>query len=237
MNRITAIFFPPKCPYCSRIISHDMTECITCRAMFPKAPRIEPLPGGEICIAPFSYDSRVRAAIEDYKFRGKSFNCHSFGSAVANAIKTVYYKDMEFEVITSVPMSVDRKHKRGFNQSELIARYAAKLLGKPYVEMMYRDKGGAVQHELTIEQRRNKPEDHTFHAIDPEKIKERSILLIDDIITSGVTMSDCCRVLKENGAERILCAAAAMSLSYNVSSDKAFSYHSAKNGLLKERNI
>ena len=209
MNRFLAVFFPPKCPYCSKAIRYDQTECIVCRAGFPKMPRIALLPTGEICIAPFTYNTNVRKAMLEYKFRGRKFNSESFASALAYAINTVYTKDMTFEVITCVPMSSERKKVRGFNQSELIAKNAARILGKPFEQLLYRDKGAAVQHELSYHERINN-KDNTFHAIHPEKIKGRKILLIDDIMTSGMTLSACCGVLKENGADRILCSAVAM---------------------------
>lgn len=214
MNRILSIFFPHKCPYCDKILKYDMTECLVCRAEFPKVPRIEPLPTGEICVAPFTYNGVIRKAISEYKFKGKRFNSHSLAGAVASTIKNVYYKDMSFEVITCVPMSKERKKDRGFNQAELIARYAAEILDKPFEELLYRDDGAAVQHEMTYEQRISNADD-TFHIKDPEKVKGKKLLLIDDVMTTGTTLSKCSALLKESGAERVFCASVAIAKGYS----------------------
>ncbi len=216
MNRILAIFFPPKCPYCDKPIRYDMTECLVCRAKFPKVPRIEPIPTGEICVAPFTYSTEVRKAIIEYKFRGKKFNSESLAGALANTIRNVYYKDMSFEIITCVPMSAERKKKRGFNQSELIARYASKLLDKPFENLLYRDTGAAIQHEMTYEQRITTKDD-TYHVLDNADIKGKKLLLIDDVMTTGTTLSKCSALLKESGAERVFCASVAIAKGYSFS--------------------
>ena len=213
MNRILSIFYPRKCPYCSKSLKYDMTECIVCRAEFPKVPRIEALPTGEICIAPFTYNGAVRKAITEYKFKGKRFNRYSLAGAVAAAIKNVYNKDMSFELITCVPMSKDRKMERGFNQAELIARCVSELLEKPFEKLLYRDDGAALQHELTYKQRITAA-DNSFHVIAPDKVRGKKLLLIDDIMTTGTTLSRCSALLKDCGAERVFCASVAISREY-----------------------
>lgn len=215
MNRLLAFFFPPKCPYCSAPISHDMTECLVCRTKFPVHPRIEALPSGEICVAPFTYSESVRKAILDFKFHGYKFNSESLASAVANSIREVYCKDMGFEMITCVPMSKDRKKVRGFNQSELIAALAAKKLNKPYASLMYRDNGAALQHKKSYEQRINS-EDKSFHIMQDADIKGKKLLLIDDVMTTGTTLSRCSALLRKGGAERVLCAAIAIVKEYSM---------------------
>ncbi len=209
MNRLLALFFPPKCPYCGAAIPHDMTECLICRANFPEHPRIEALPSGEVCIAPFTYSEKVRKAIIDFKFHGNRFNSESLAAAVAASVREVYYKDMGFEFITCVPMSRDRKKVRGFNQSELIATLAAKQLDKPFVSLLYRDNGAAVQHQKTYEQRIN-DEDDSFHIVQDAVIKDKNLLLIDDVMTTGTTLSRCSALLRKAGAGRVLCAAVAI---------------------------
>lgn len=215
MNRLLSIFYPRKCPYCSKPLKHDMTECLVCRAEFPKVPRIEALPTGEICVAPFTYMGAVRRAICDYKFNGKKFNGYSLSEAVLSSIKDVYYKDMGFEIITCVPMSKDRKNERGFNQSEFIAKYVAEQLGKPFENLLCRDSGAAVQHEMTYKERISNNDD-SFHIVSSDKVRGKKLLLIDDIMTTGMTLSRCSTILRESGAERVFCASVAISKEYGI---------------------
>lgn len=214
MNRLLSIFFPNHCPYCSELIPYNMNECKCCRATFPLEPQVELTPTGEICIAPFVYDGKVRLAIEGFKFRGRLSNGCSLSAAISRAVKMTYGKDMDYELVTCVPMSNDRKRKRGFNQSEVLAEKAAAELQKPFIRLLKRESGAPVQHELSYKERIAQRSDTTIHLTDPELVKGKSILLIDDVMTTGTTLSNCCRILHEGGAARILCAVAAMTRSY-----------------------
>lgn len=188
-----------------------------CRAQFPRYPRIEPVPSGEVCVAPFSYDSSVRQAIINYKFNGKKFNAKSFASAVSTVVENVY-KDMDFEVVCCVPLSRQRQKQRGFNQSELIARAVADYFNKPFEMLLIKNKDNVEQHTLSATDRIKNVLD-VYALTDSEKVRNKKILLIDDIATTGNTLAECCRTLKTGGADRILCAAIAITgeskLEYN----------------------
>ena len=175
---------------------------------FPKYPRIEPIPSGEICTAPFSYDSTVREAVINYKFRGRRYNAKSFSEAICRVVENVY-KDMSFDVVSCVPLSKERKRGRGFNQSEIVARNVAQYFGKPFENLIIKTVNNAEQHNLSAEER-IKNVIGVYSPADTEKIKGRKILLVDDVVTTGNTLAECCRVLKNSGAERIICAAIAI---------------------------
>ncbi len=206
---ILSVFFPPKCPYCSKIISRNLNECIVCRAQFPKYPRIEPVPSGEICVAPFSYDSTVRQAIINYKFKGKRYNAKSFSCALCGVIENIY-KDMDFDVVCCVPLSAKRKRQRGFNQSEIIARNVAEYFEKPFESLLIKKIDNKEQHSLSAEDR-IKNVIGVYSPKNLDAIKGRKILIIDDVATTGNTLAECCKVLKDNGAEFVICATAAIS--------------------------
>ncbi len=201
--------FPPKCPYCERTIRYDMTECLCCRAAYPLDPRIEITPKGDICIAPFTYEGNVAQALRNFKFRKTVFNSRSFSAAIVSAIRKTYYKDMDFEIVTDVPLTHSRIRKRGYNQSELIARHVARLTDKPFEELLERTVDSEYQHYLGREER-IKHNKRYYNVISAEQVKGKTILLIDDIMTSGATLSSCSEVLKDAGAERVLCASVAI---------------------------
>ena len=205
---ILSLLFPPKCPYCSKNISRSLAECPVCRAQFPKYPQIKTIPSGEICIAPFFYDTSVRNAIVNYKFRGRKFNAKSLSLAVSKTVENVY-KDMDFEIVSCVPLSAERLHERGFNQSELIAEKVAKYFEKPYEPLLRKIKNNSEQHNLSAKER-EKNVIGVYSVIDEQKVSGKKILFIDDVATTGNTLAECCRTLKNSGAERILCAAAAI---------------------------
>ena len=204
---ILSLLFPPKCPYCSKTISRNLTECSVCKAQFPEIPKIKPLPSGEICVAPFFYDTAVRNAIINYKFKGKKFNAKSFAIAVCNDVEQVY-KVTDFEIVACVPLSAERQRERGFNQSEIVAEKIAQYFKKPYEPLLKKTKNNSEQHKLSAKER-EKNVTGVYSVIDEEKVRGKKILLIDDVATTGNTLAECCRTLKNSGADKILCAAIA----------------------------
>lgn len=207
-NRFLSIFMPNRCPYCMEIISSHMTECAACRVHFPLSPRIEPVPSGAVCAAPFTYDATVREAMIRYKFQHKKTYADSFAGAVARVVSEVY-KDMRIDVVTAVPLSAQSLQERGYNQSELVARKAGNLLNIRYEALLLKNKQNRVQHELNYEERITNVQG-VYIAPRPANVLGKTILLVDDIMTTGSTLSECCRVLKRNGAKRVLCVVVAM---------------------------
>ena len=204
---LLSAIFPPKCPYCKTILSYGMSECAVCREQFPDYPRTEHIPSGEMCVSPFTYDSRVRQAIIDYKFHGRKFNSESFAKILAHTVDGVY-GDSDFETVTSVPLSKARQNERGYNQSELIAVKTAKILGKRYERLLVKTKNNREQHGLNAEER-IKNVVGVYSVTNRQKIIGKSILIVDDVITTGYTLSECCCTLKKGGAAKVLCAAVA----------------------------
>ncbi len=203
------LLFPPKCPYCSCSLTYNMTECASCRNAFPPVPRIEYTPSGDICTAPFTYEGIVADALKDYKFRGNLFNAKSFSAAMVSALKAAGANITETDVITCVPMTKGRRKKRGFNQAEILAKKTAALLGKPFRNLLWRDVESVYQHYLEKEERKIQNKNY-YSCISIDDVRGKKILLIDDIMTSGATLSSCCGVLKDNGAESVICAVTAI---------------------------
>ena len=202
-------FFPHQCPYCRKIIRSGLTECEECLRNFPKEPKKMMTPVGILCIAPFAYEAAVRNSIIDFKFHGSSFNARSYAKAVCHAIE--YYELLDdFDIITFVPLSKERRHERGFDQSELTAKYVGELLHKQSKALLQKTRQNKNQHDLNLSERIMNVKG-VYAAVNTEFIKNRNILLMDDIATTGNTLAECCRILKENGAGNIICAAIAIS--------------------------
>lgn len=205
---IISLFFPAKCPYCSAAIGRKLTECTVCRGQFPKYPQIKHLPSGEICAAPFLYDSTVRQAIVNYKFYSKKYNAGSFSSAICGTVESVY-KITDFDVVCCVPLSKERRKQRGFNQSEIIAVNVSLYFSKPFENLLCKTVNNKEQHKLSAEDRA-KNVIGVYSVTDLKKVNGRKILLIDDVATTGNTLAECCRVLKSGGAEMVICAVVAI---------------------------
>lgn len=209
VNFVLSMFFPDRCPYCKKVIRYGMTECEDCLEELYGTPRKIVTFAGIPCIAPFAYQAKVRDSLIDFKFRGNAFNAKSYAKAVCHAVEYYGLHD-EFDIITFVPLSQKRKNERGFDQSELTAQYIGELLDKKVKVLLQKTRQNKNQHDLNLSERILNVKG-VYAAVNTELIKNRNILLIDDIATTGNTLAECCRILKENGAGNIICAAIAIS--------------------------
>ncbi|MEO5859214.1 MAG: phosphoribosyltransferase family protein [Pyrinomonadaceae bacterium] len=108
------------------------------------------------------------------------------------------------DLIVPVPLSAKRAVERGFNQAEVVASYAAKILGKSVDTQSLIRKLHTPMHRASMDKKaRELSVKNAFQVIRPKLIQGRSILLVDDIFTSGATVSNCAKALKKKGAARV----------------------------------
>ncbi len=113
-------------------------------------------------------------------------------------------------LVIPVPLHEKKLRERGFNQSELIARAAMKIipLGDVNCSTLYRVRPTESQTGLTPQQRRSNIRG-AFRVLDSSEISRRDILLVDDVFTTGTTAAECARVLRKAGAARVWVATVA----------------------------
>lgn len=203
--KLTELFFPPRCPYCGAVIKTEEMACEDCFSSFPEEPFVRRL-YGETCIAPFRYDGIFRRAVIRFKFYGKRQYAQRLARAVFGALKKEY-PNAVFDVVTCVPLSEKRRRERGYNQSELLAKELSKLLSIPYLPLLQKEKDNLAQHSLPKEKRRENVRGVYAFCGGKQDVSGRTILLVDDIVTTGNTLHECSRILKKAGAKEVTCAA------------------------------
>lgn len=109
----------------------------------------------------------------------------------------------EIPLITSVPLHPYRQRWRGFNQSEILARDLAGRFQMEYAALLSRTHKTPPQAGTDSKEERMRNLEGIFACTAPDRVRGRSILLIDDICTSGATLDECARVLKQNGARSV----------------------------------
>lgn len=155
----------------------------------------------DFLITPLYYNNTIRKLILRYKFHSNTKLCEIFSKLVCQYLLECEILN-QFDFITSVPLSRKRFLKRGYNQSELLARKMSEDLEVPYLQCIYRCKDTKAQSKLKYFQRIENIK-NAFIA-DDEKVKDKSILLLDDIHTTGSTLNSCAMELKNKGAKRVV---------------------------------
>jgi len=174
-------------------------ECIVAEPLFAKSVAYGPYDGGlRELIHLLKYD-RVRPA------------ANVLGRMISDAFLELAPKfDHGEPLVVPVPLHASKLNQRGFNQSELIARIALKLVpvGRLNSDMLRRTRATETQTGLTREQRERNLRG-AFRVSRRSDIAGRDILLVDDVFTTGTTVSECARVLRRAGASRVFVATVA----------------------------
>lgn len=205
VRKLTALFYPERCPYCSALIEATQIACEKCYDEIRR--KHIPIPSGARgfrCISTFAYDGRVRRMILRLKFHDRTQYIPQIAELLTKDIENAY-KGEGFDFITAVPMHRIDLKKRGYNQSALLAKELGKRLDLPYRETIDKIKRTKKQHHLKYKERKTNL-NGAFKVIDKDAVKGKRILIIDDIITSGYTLGNCCRVLSRAKPELICCA-------------------------------
>jgi ComF family protein len=160
-----------------------------------------------------SYDAGMRDLIHLLKYEHVRPAANLLGRMLSEVIVDLSPAFTSDPVVVPVPLHVSKYRQRGFNQSETIARAALKLhpaglCVKPNVSALVRQKNTASQTGLTPAQRRENMR-RAFAVTRPGDVRGRDVLLVDDVMTTGTTASECARMLRRAGAERVFVATVA----------------------------
>lgn len=197
---------PARCIFCGRRARPGAYQCGACGGKGRPLTRVLNVPMGKNSrlmrvYSPHIYSGVYRKNLHSFKFRGKTVFAGAFALLMAET-----FRSLEGDVITAVPMTEKQVKKRGYNQSELIARAFSAVTGVPYAGILIKEKSNRPQHSLTAAER--KANVKGAFAVKGD-IMGQKIILIDDIITTGSTLCECARVLYKSGAAGVtgLCAA------------------------------
>ncbi len=223
---ILDLFFPPRCALCDEVIARgDRPICKSCRNA--DLPRIEEKRckrcgrGKEQCAckittllsdgiaAPFYYKDTVKQAILRYKRVEDADRTAYFVSALT---ETAYmaYADTVIDVVTAVPMHPKSEAKRGFDQVKPVAKAVAAALHIPFVPLLkksiytkpQKSQYGAARAANML---------GVFDVLDGAAVKDKRILLIDDVVTTAATTNECAKMLKIYGAKAVYVLTVAVS--------------------------
>ena len=209
-HRLLNFCFPEKCLLCRRLLTDTETDlCYDCRK---NAPVFTKAKNRHSFIARWTavwyYKDTVRRSMLRYKFYRFRSYAPVYGRQLAMKLQAAGMDD--FDILTWVPISALRKFRRGYDQTELLAKAVAKELGVPVTKCLVKIRHNPAQSGLKDPARRRANVLGAYKVIAPEMVRDQRILLIDDILTTGATVSECAKTLQFAGAKEVLCAAVAV---------------------------
>jgi ComF family protein len=192
---------PPFCHFCGRhlqkvnITKHICPACARQTLHFDRA------------FSPCIYEGIIKELIHEFKYKGKDYLGKTLVQPMIEFIKEFSLPMDVIDYIIPVPLSASRMREREFNQSEILASHIAAHFNKPMApEMLARSRHTKTQTELEPQERLENvrgsfslPRPLTT-AGNAERIKNRTILLVDDVLTTAATASEAALTLKNAGA-------------------------------------
>lgn len=212
LNKIIKLIYPNICGFCNKIISEEYT-CKSCKEKLQYICESEkqyvPVNSNfDVLVCAYKYKGIVRTKILQYKFKNSKYLYTSLSERLLKLL--LRYKD-EIDYVVPVPIHKKRYFKRGYNQSELIAKFISKNIGITLLKNVIKKVQNTKPQSLLSASSRRQNVSNAYKIMDTKRIANKTILLIDDIYTTGATVNECSKVLKESGVKKIIVATIAKS--------------------------
>lgn len=196
---------PPRCAACDTPIPGDALFCVTCEPNVVECARVDHLESGLPVISTGLYEGPLGAAVRTLKFRNRPDLGQPLGLRLAAAVRRARLRDAQ--VLVPVPLHPLRLAERGYNQSALVARAAADALGlRSGLRVLGRVR---VTNEQASLDRRARLENVSAAFAVRAPMRERRVVVVDDVVTTGATALACAAALESAGAVVVAIAAVA----------------------------
>ena len=196
------LLFPRRCPFCERVTGKEL-RCDACRhTLSETGPRAVVEGSFGRCASPFYYEGAVRKALLAFKFQGRTGASAWFGLLMADCAAEWY--SGTFDTVTWVPVSRQRRRKRGYDQTFYLARSICACWDTAPVATLCKVVDTPPQSSLKTAEERRANVLGAYEAA-AENVCGKRLLLVDDVLTTGATLGECVRVLMEAGADDVVC--------------------------------
>lgn len=203
---------PNRCGFCGDFIKWDELACEDCINKIEFAENFTREDFGDnyiLCIYASEYKDTVREGVLNLKYHQGINTAKFLLPKLTENLNSLGISD-EIDLITAVPMHRKRFSQTGYNHAEIVADLVSKSLRiKKNCKILGKNRSTRAQHELTRAERLKAVKGSYFIKRNHSDIKGMTILLCDDIITTGSTLSECSRLLLQAGAEKVYCLALA----------------------------
>lgn len=219
-RRFWAVFFPERCIYCGKVIPPCLPGCEECLLRLPRIlPPVCRLCGlekkactcegrrmhYERCIAPFYYDGKAKYAILQLKTDENGEVARVLAAEMAAVVRREYGK-YAFDYVVPVPMTAKEKKKRKHNPCDRLAKALSAELGIPVGLFLNKIYETRPQKELSSLERSGNVLG-AFDVAEGALVAGKTLLLVDDTVTTGATLDECAKMLKIFGADEVYAVA------------------------------
>ena len=210
MNLLTPILdllFPPKCPFCAAVLEDPRAPlCPSCQPALPwlehkEAFRKVDHTGG--CFSPLSYKDRVRECVRRYKFTPVRACGAPLGLLMAQCVRD--HGEIQADLVTWAPLSKKSLRTRGFDQARLLAETVGRELSLPVLPTLQKTRHTARQSRLQTPAQRRANVLGAYAPRPGTDLTGKQVLLVDDVVTTGSTLSACAQELRRAGAAQVWC--------------------------------
>ena len=186
------------------ILNTSSNYCLRCKHQLPTLTQ---------CFSPLLYKSPVTSLIKQFKYDNKKYLAQTLGNFL---VESYVVNNLNCDIILPVPLHEKRLKQRGFNQSYLLAKQMADKLNLPiYEDVLIRVKNTLTQTLLT-KQERQANVSHAFKVTNKDMVKNKVVLLIDDVYTTGSTLSECATECFKAGAKSVYAITIAHTMPNNL---------------------
>lgn len=212
-ERLLDLVYPPRCGGCDRRGTRFCDKCLLAVTV-PIFDR-KGIAGLRLLISAGTFDGPLRTAIHNFKYESDT----PLARPLARMLSDVLAQDENAELdgdppmLVPVPLHIQRRKARGYNQSELLAQELSRLTGWRVVKGLERVRETRPQVGLSAQERRENMQD--AFAWQADLVPER-VLLIDDVCTTGATLSECASALLTAGVQEVYAATVAKAVNAQI---------------------
>ncbi len=221
--RVLAWILPERCIFCGEVIPAFSLCCDACReTLFLIHPPLCPLCGMsksdctcrrhrhryDTALSPFYCEGAAHSGVLRLKYYDDPRTIAFFADQMATVVRREC-ASQTIDAVTAVPVTYKKLEERGFNQSELLAREVATRLSVPYQGLLVKIYETAPQKKKHAWERAGNVLG-VFDVPNNEILTGKTILLVDDVLTTGSTADECAKMLKIYGATRVICLTASI---------------------------
>lgn len=204
LDLIAHLLYPWKCVFCESVLK-DTDICRECEEKLPYTVgdnAMQKFPFIDKCVSPLYYKDKVRASVHRYKFGGCSAYSQRYAALMSDCVEN-NLDCRSIDVISWIPLSKKRLRQRGYDQARLLAEEIAAKTGLPCRQLLQKVKNNSAQ-SLTRDAKQRRENVAGVYALDDgADVSGLRILLVDDVVTTGATMSEAARILRKAGAKSV----------------------------------